>query len=114
MPSSQSDFILRMIEQMGAVLRRMRARLAGGAPADEDLFDELERSQAELFGPLWRMLRTVDAETAVSLIGDGRRVEMWIEFLRFEAEAARSVGDEERAARSLRRADALEGVLDAR
>jgi hypothetical protein len=113
MPSSQSDLILRMIEQMGAILRRMRARLAGGAPADADTFDELERAQAELFGPLWSMLRSVDIETAVSLIADRRKVEMWVEFLRFEAEAAQSVDDQARADRATHRADALERVLAA-
>ena len=114
MASAQSDFILRIVEQMGLVLRRLRTRLDGDdAPADE-VFDESERAQAELFGPLWRTLRAVDAQTAISLIPEARRARLWIEFVRFEAEAARKFGDEARASATIRRAEELERALDVR
>ena len=114
MPSSQSDYILRLIEQLAGALRRMRERLADGSPADADILRESEQHQAELFGPLWPMLRSVDAETAVSLVADRRRVELWIEFIRFEAEVAESLGDEPRATTARERAARLEQQLEAR
>lgn len=114
MASAQSDFILRMIEQMGQVLRRLRARLDDDDAPEDDLFDESERAQAELFGPLWRTLRAVDAQTAISLIPESRRARLWIEFVRFEADAAQKRGDPVRAQTIARRADALEHALAAR
>lgn len=113
MSSSQSDYILRMIEQLASGLRRLRERLARGAPEAPEVLEEARRSQAELFGPLWPTLRAVDAETAVSLSADPRRTRLWVEFLRLEADAARSLGDETGAERLALRADALERALGA-
>jgi hypothetical protein len=111
MPSSQSDFIRRMIEHLASGLGRLRERLARGTPEAPEVLEEARRSQAELFGPLWPTLRAVDAETAVSLSADARRTRLWIEFLRLEADAARSLGDMPGAEGLTRRADALERAL---
>ena len=113
MPSSQSDYILRMIEQLASGLRRLRERLARGTPEAPEVLEEARRSQAELFGPLWPTLCAVDAETAVSLAADTRRTRLWIEFLRLEADAARALGDEPGAEGLTRRAEALERALGA-
>jgi hypothetical protein len=111
MPSSQSDYILRMIEQLASGLRRLRERLARGVPEASEVLEEARKSQAELFGPLWPTLRAVDAETAVSLSADARRTRLWIEFLRLEADAARTLGDAPGAERLTGRAEALERAL---
>jgi hypothetical protein len=95
-PSSQSDFILRLIEQTGAALRRLRERLARGVPAGE-VVEEARAVQAELFGAMWPTLRSVDPATATSLVTDSMRRELWSELLRVEAQAHRRLGDEEHA-----------------
>lgn len=112
MPGTHSDYIIRIIEQLGAALRRMKARLAGGTPAAAEVLDEAERCQGELFGPLWPTLRSVDAATAVALVADERRVRLWIEFVHLEAEAARQLGDRARAETMTRRAAELARALD--
>lgn len=114
MASAQSDYILRMIEQLAGALGRLRERLAGGAPVDPEMIREVETYQAELLGPLWPMLRSVDATTAVSLIADDRRARLWIELIEFEADAVRGAGDDARAAAAARRAADLTRALAAR
>jgi hypothetical protein len=96
MPSSRSDFILRLIEEIGAALRRLRGRLAGGAPATAVVAGARE-AQATLLGSMWPVLQTVDAATAAALVRDPWRLELWSDLLLVEAEAHRTLGDEPRA-----------------
>ena len=111
MPSSQSDYIMRMIEQLGAALRRLRQLLARGVPAAPEVLEEAERAQAQLFGPLWPTLRLVDADTAAGLIPDRRQLELWVELLRLEGDASRLTGDDGRAVALEARAAELERAL---
>ncbi|CAN5674798.1 MAG: hypothetical protein H0U67_04800 [Gemmatimonadetes bacterium] len=97
MPVSQSDYIMRMIEQLGAAMRRLRELLARGAPAAPDVMREAQDAQRELFGPLWPVLERVNAETAVSLIPDERQILLWVELMQLEASAVRLIGDGPRA-----------------
>ena len=113
MASSQSDYILRMIEQLGAALRRLRQRLARGVPAPE-VAREAHDAQAELFGAMWPMLGSVDAATAASLVRDSRQLRLWIDFLELEAEAHRQAGDGPRAEALEARLAVLVGELRAR
>jgi hypothetical protein len=114
MPSSQSDSILRMIELVGAAMRRLRERLARGVPAAEEVLEGAEQAQAELFGPLWPTLRTVDAWTAASLVPDARQLRLWTDLLRLEASAARLLEDDARADAMERRAVDLLRALESR
>lgn len=114
MPSSQSDYIMRMIEQLGAALRRLRERLTRGLPEAPEVMEEAEQAQAQLFGPLWPTLRLVDADTAASLVPDRRQLELWIELLRLERDAARLAGDDGRADALGARLSGLERALSER
>jgi hypothetical protein len=113
MPVSQSDYIMRMIEQLGAAMRRLREMLARGATTAPDVLRETVAVQKELFGPLWPVLERVNAETAVSLIPDERQILLWVELIQLEASAVRLTGDEPRAegleARAERLLTALRG-----
>jgi hypothetical protein len=113
MPIRQ-DYILRLIEQIGAALRRLRERLARGAPAAASVAREALDSQAELLGPLWPMLQQVDAETAASLVPDARQLRLWGELTRVESDAYRLLGDADRADRLERRAAVFARVAAAR
>ena len=114
MASTQSDYILRMIEEIGAALRRLRELLARGVPVAPEVVAEAESAQARLFGPLWATLRLVDPDTAAGLVPDSARLELWIQLVHLEADAVRLTGDEPRAAALERRAAALERALERR
>jgi hypothetical protein len=108
MPLHQRDFILRLIEEAGAAVARLRARLGlGGLAEMETLVRDAETAQEALFGQLWPSVRLLDAHSAVMLIGDTRRVAAWAELLRIQAAAHRSAGAPEQADRLTSRADAL-------
>lgn len=103
----QRDYILRLLEQAAAVLRRLRELLArGDAPAAE-IVDEARAAQAALFGDTWLLLQRVDLATATGLIRDARQLALWADLLRVEAEANRQLGNEPRATDLETRAAAL-------
>ena len=107
MPGAREDYLLRLLAQIAAVLRRVRERLAGGAPAAE-LLPALRDAEGELLGGRASLLKALDARTAVQLLADPERVRTWIELLRLEAEVHRRAGDEAAAAKAESRAAALE------
>ena len=109
MPGAREDYLLRMIAQVAAVLRRVRERLAGGAAASE-LMSALRDAEGELLGGRASLLKALDARTAAQLLTDPERVRTWIELLRLEAEVYRREGDEAAAAKAESRATALEEV----
>ena len=111
MASTQSDYILRMIEEIGAALRRLRELLARGVPAAPEVVVEAERAQARLFGPLWATLSLVDPDTAAGLVPDSARLELWIQLVRVQADALRLAGDAPRADALEQRAKGLERAL---
>lgn len=104
--------MLRLIEQLGAVLRRLVEQLGLGAPAAAEVIREARAAQGELLGPLADALTHVDPETAVSLLRQPQRARLWIEFLRVEAAAHRLRGDEGPATALEARASALAEVVD--
>jgi hypothetical protein len=109
MPLHQRDYILRLIEQAGAAIARLRARLGlGGATEMETLVRDAETAQEVLLGPVWPSVRFLDPRSAVMLIGDSRRVAAWAELLRIQAAAHRQAGAPEHADRLASRADALQ------
>lgn len=114
MRATQSDYILRLIEQLGAALRRLAERLGRDVSAAPEVMADAEQAQAELFGAQWPLLRALDAATAASLVADRRQLELWIELLRLQASAAETLRDDAHAAELRQRAHALELALEAR
>jgi hypothetical protein len=110
MPSAREDYLIRLIQQLGEVLRRLRARLAGKVDAGDTAEVEREAGQAivTLLGPQAPLLQQLDAVSAVRLVADADRVALWTAFLRVQAEAQRASGRVDAADRLTSRAGALE------
>jgi hypothetical protein len=110
----QRDYILRLIESIAAVVRRLREQLSGRGTAPETVLQEARGAQAELFGETWMLLQRVDVTTATSLIRDTRQLDLWSELVRIEAEAHRLANDEASAEDADRRALMIENAVAAR
>ncbi len=110
MSSQREDYLLRMIRQAAEALRRLREALLGEASPTE-IEREADTAIAELLGPRYGLLSSLDALSAASLVADPRRIDLWANLLRVQAAARRQSGDEAGAAALERRADALEGAL---
>jgi hypothetical protein len=89
----QRDYILRLLESIAAVIRRLREQLAGGA-APEVIIEESRVAQGELFGQTWAIVQRVDITTVLALIQDARQLSLYAELLQLEAEARRATGDD--------------------
>lgn len=87
--AQQTDYILRIIEQLGAALRRARDLLARDTPNAAESLQELDAAEDELLGSRAAVLRQLDAATVVSLLSDERAVELWIDLLETRATALR-------------------------
>jgi hypothetical protein len=109
MPLHQRDFILRLIEQAGVAVARLKALLGlGGAAEAETVLHEAEGAQSALLGPIWPTVRLLDPASAAMLVGDPRRVSAWAELLRLQAAAYEIRGDAAEAERLTKQAEALE------
>jgi hypothetical protein len=98
----QRDYILRMIEQMAAVIARLRKLIAGG---DLETADVELRQAAGIYGVDLDSARAVDAETLLLLIAPGGTPEAtraWItaELLALDGRRLEAEGDD-RAAHSV-------------
>ena len=103
----QRDYILRLLEQAAAVVRRLRELLRGGGAEPTAIVEEARAAQATLFGDTWTLLQRVNVATATGLIRDARQLAAWADLLRIEADANRALGDAERAAQLEARAAAI-------
>ena len=103
----QRDYILRLLEQAAAVLRRLRELLAGGAASPAEIVEQARAAQAALFADTWMLLQRVDIATATALVRDARQLNLWADLLRVEAEANRQLGDEQRASELEARASTI-------
>ena len=112
MPLHQRDFILRLIEQAGVALARLKAKLLGKAADAGEILFEAEQAQSGLLGPLWPAVRHLDAASAAMLVGEPRMLRAWIELLRVEAAAHELAGNADHTNRLTVRVEALE--LEAR
>ncbi len=110
MPAAREDYLIRLIQQLGEVLRRLRARLVGKVDAGDAAEVEREAGQAivALLGPQAPLLRQLDPASAVRLVADVDRVALWVQFLRVQADAQRAAGRADAADRLTARAGALE------
>ncbi|HJR66988.1 MAG TPA: hypothetical protein VJ802_11235 [Gemmatimonadaceae bacterium] len=103
----QRDYILRLLEQAAAAVRRLRELLGAGTAPPATIVEEARAAQAALFGDTWLLLQRVDIATVTGLIRDPRQLSIWAELLRVEADATRSLGDDERATHLETRAAAI-------
>jgi hypothetical protein len=110
MPAARDDYLLRLITQAAAAIRRFRERLRGSANADEIVRDA-GAAIGELLGPQRSMLDLLDARSAASLLGKDDRVRYWIDLLRIQAEAHRAAGHDEQAVPLEAKAAALDRVM---
>jgi hypothetical protein len=109
MPSAREDYLLRMIQQIAAVLARLRERLTGASSAEAaEVEREAGAAIGTLLGPQAVLLGQLDPASAVRLVGAPDRVRMWVAFLHVQAEAQRMSGRADAADRLAARADALE------
>ena len=106
MPSQREDYLLRQLRQAAEALRRLREALSGEA-SPAGIERDAEAAIGELLGPRYKLLSSLDVTSAISLIADPRRVELWIGLIRVKAESRRRLGDEQGAAELEKRADAL-------
>jgi hypothetical protein len=104
----QRDYILRLIEAMGAaVARALRRRLEGDLAGARR---EVQMACSELLGALGPLAERLDARTAADLVGDPRRVAMWGRLQAVDADLLQDMGRTTEAAAAARRA--LELLLE--
>ena len=107
MPGARDDYLLRLIQQVAATLRRLRERVTDGASADETV-REAGAAIGELLGPQRSLMEMLDAKSASALAGDYERLELWVQLIRLQADAARAANDVARADKLSARANALD------
>ena len=112
MATARDDYLLRQLSLVAEALRRLRARLGGGASAEE-VMPAIRLAEGELLGPRMQLLRALDAATAARLLGSAEALGLWVELLRLEAQAHRAAGHEVAARAVEGRAMQLEQVLAA-
>jgi hypothetical protein len=110
MPAAREDYLIRLIQQLGEVLRRLRARLTGEPTSGDvaEIHREAGAAITSLLGPQAMLLQQLDANSAARVVGDAERVALWTAFLRVQADAQRASGRAEAADRLAARATALE------
>jgi hypothetical protein len=101
----QRDYILRLIEQAAAALRRVLRLTADGEPAAA--VREAQDAARALLGPMVDALTAVDPATAAQLMGDPPRLGAWAQLLAAEAAARRALDQETTADLAERRALAI-------
>ncbi len=110
MPSARDDYIMRLITEAGAALRRLRSRVSDGDDG-ADVALEADRVIAALLGSQQPMLSMLDARSAAQIVGDEQRLALWIELLATKASA---LGQSVEGARVHARAESLRAQLPAR
>ena len=111
MAPQHTDYILRIIEQLGAALRRIRSLLARGTAGAEAALEESRLAQAELLGDRSGMLERLDPETAATLMSDPRQLQLWIDLIRAEEESLRLLERRQEADALAARARRLEEAM---
>jgi hypothetical protein len=86
MPAARDDYLMRLLQEAAAALKRFRERLADGDNADEVIRDA-DAAIAALLGPQRAMLDRLDAWSASNLLGDPQRLRSWCDLLLLKADA---------------------------
>lgn len=104
----QRDFILRMIEAVGATLRRALRRRQDGDVAGAR--QDIAFTVGEVLGPSAAMVPLFDSSTAADLVSDPQRLALYAQLLETDAELLEAMGEGGRAAAT--RTRALELLLE--
>ena len=109
---ARRDYILRMIEQMGAVFARLRQLILGGERAEEKLHAAAQQAGVNL-----DMARALDAESLIALLApdaqaDVTRVWVMAELLFLDGLQASQRGNDALAREAWGKAIRLYGALD--
>lgn len=106
MPAARDDYLLRLIQEAAAALRRLRTRLGGGDPAD-DVSRDADAAIGTLLGPQRAVLERLDAWSAANLLGDAERVMVWSDLVALQADLREVAGDAAGSSALRQRANAL-------
>jgi hypothetical protein len=106
MPAARDDYLLRLIQQAAAALRRFRERLGTGE-STEGVSRDVAEAISTLLGPQRMMLERLDGWSAANLLGDPERVFLWAELVRLQSDLERAAGRDARADTLAARATAL-------
>ena len=110
MPAAREDYLLRMIQQAAAALRRLRERLAGGDSAEEIVADA-QTATSELLGARGELFERLDPRSAAQLLGDPERVRLWADLLAVRADALAAGGNVQEGTRLQVRSAALRAAV---
>lgn len=91
MPPQRQDYLLSLIGQAAAALKRLRERLSANDAAAE-IFTEAQATESALLGQHAAVLRVIDSRSAAGLLADPRRIALWADLLMVQAEALRRLG----------------------
>ena len=111
MPAARDDYLLRLISQAAAAIRRLRGKLAGGGAADE-VVREAGAAIGELLGPQRAILERLAAASASQMVGNADTVRAWSELLTLEADAEAARGNYAAEERLRQRAHSLIATLN--
>ena len=111
MPAARDDYLLRLITQAAAAMRRLRDKLLGGG-APEEVSRDAGSAIGELLGPQRMLLERLDAASARQIVGNPDTVRAWSSLLLLQADAEALRGNASEAARLAARARALTPDID--
>lgn len=101
----QRDFILRMIEAVGATLRRvLKRRDENDLPGARQ---DVAQAIGEVLGPGAAMVPMVDSITAANLVSDPARLALYCQLLEVDSDLLADMGQGDRAVTTRRRATEL-------
>ncbi|HST61418.1 MAG TPA: hypothetical protein VLK84_22120 [Longimicrobium sp.] len=110
--SAREDYLLRMIQQMGAVLARMLGLKNGGQV--QEALQTLDDAEGELLGPMAQVVPRLDSATAAHVLGEPQRIAAWARLLHERADLLRMAGDDAGARLAAQRAVELAAEAQAR
>jgi len=110
MPAARDDYLLRLITQAAAALRRLRGKLAGGG-ATEEIVRDAGAAIGELLGPQRSVLDRLDAASAAQIVGNDDTIRAWSELLILQADAEAARGNSAVEQRLRQRAHSLAAHL---
>jgi len=106
MPAARDDYLLRLITQAAAALRRLREKLEGGASASE-VAHQAGAAIGELLGPQRALLERLDTASAAQIVGNADTVRAWSSLIELQADAEDALGHSAASQRLRSRARSL-------
>jgi hypothetical protein len=85
--SNQEDYLLRIIKQAAEALRRLRELLQGSATTSDTVHADTQQAISHLLGDQAALLSRLDARTAVQLLGNAQKQQLWADLLELQADS---------------------------